>query len=221
MRTIEEGTGARTRRNKDETRRRIFEAAAASFADHGFSGATLDGIAEAAGCSKALVIRYYGTKQDLYRTVLNSRYAELSQREAIHELSEAENLVDLLRGILSDLFSFNREHPSFARLVAWENLHGAEHLDPQAARAARGPGWSRLRGILEAAQAKGLVRAEVDVARLVYVLQALTVVYFSNRHTMKILTGFAFESPKTMNEFVDFYAEVLARGVAAEEGRRT
>jgi len=208
------------RRNKNETLQRIFEAAAAEFAPLGFAGATLDRIAEQAGCSKALVIRYYGAKQDLYRTVLNSKYAELSQREGFHALSEADTLVDLLRGILSDLFAFNREHPTFARLVAWENLNGAEHLDPEAARAARGPGWARLRRILEDAKRKGMVREDVDVARLVYVLQALTVVYFSNRHTMGILTGFAFESPETMTDFVEFYAELLAQGIAAD-GRRT
>lgn len=211
---------ARGRRNKDETRQRIFEAAAAEFAQSGFAGATLDCIAQKAGCSKALVIRYYGTKQDLYRTVLNSKYAELSQREGFHALSEADTLVDLLRGILSDLFAFNREHPAFARLVAWENLNGAEHLDPEAARTARGPGWATLRLILEDAKGKGMVRKDADVARLVYVLQALTVVYFSNRHTMRILTGFSFESPETMADFVDFYAELLAQGIAAD-GRRT
>ena len=207
-------------RNKEETRRRIFDAAASAFAELGYSGATLDRIAEDAGCSKALVIRYFGTKQDLYRTVLNSRYAELSQREAFHALAEADTVVDLLRGILSDLFAFNREHPSFARLVSWENLNGAEHLDPATARAARGPGWAKLRSILEDAKARGMVREDVDVARLVYALQAITVVYFSNRHTMRILTGFSFESPKTMKEFVDFYAELLAQGIATDGGKR-
>lgn len=211
---------ARTR-NKEETQRRIFDAAAAAFADLGYSGATLDCIAKSAGCSKALVIRYFGTKQDLYRTVLNSRYAELSQREAVHVVSEADSVVDLLRGILTDLFAFNREHPSFARLVSWENLNGAEHLDPSAARAARGPGWTRLRHLLEEAKRKGMVRDDVDVARLVYALQAITVVYFSNRHTMKILTGFSFESPQTMRAFVDFYADVLARGIATSQGDGT
>lgn len=211
--------GVRTR-NREETERRIFDAAAAVFAELGYSGATLDRIAADARCSKALIIRYFGTKQDLYRTVVNSRYAELSQREAFHALSEADNVADLLRGILSDLFAFNREHPSFARLVSWENLNGAEHLDPKTARAARGPGWAKLRSILEDAKAKGMVRGDVDVARLVYALQAITVVYFSNRHTMKILTGFSFESPDTMKSFVDFYAELLAQGIAADGGRR-
>ncbi|MDD5264329.1 MAG: TetR/AcrR family transcriptional regulator [Candidatus Bipolaricaulis sp.] len=211
--------GVRTR-NKEETRRRIFEAAASAFAESGYSAATLDRIAEEAGCSKALVIRYFGTKQDLYRTVVNSRYAELSQRETIHGLAEADTVVELLRGILSDLFAFNREHPSFARLIAWENLNGAAHLDPETARAARGPGWARLRAILEDAKKRGMVRKDVDVARLVYALQAITVVYFSNRHTMKILTGFSFESPDTMKGFVDFYARLLGQGIAADGGTR-
>lgn len=217
MKTTERGV--RTR-NKEETRRRIFEAAASAFAELGYNGATLDRIALDAGCSKALVIRYFGTKRDLYRTVVNSTYAELSQRETIHGLAEADTVVDLLRGILSDLFTFNREHPSFARLIAWENLNGAVHLDPDTARAARGPGWARLRAILEDAKKKGMVRKDVDVARLVYALQAITVVYFSNRHTMKILTGFSFESPSTMNGFVDFYAKLLAQGIADDGGTR-
>jgi AcrR family transcriptional regulator len=206
-------------RNKEETQRRISEAAAAEFSHLGYSGATLDRIAERAGCSKALVIRYFGTKQDLYRTVLNTKYAELSQRETFHALSEAETVAELLRGILADLFAFNREHPAFARLMSWENLNGAEHLDPATALAARGPGWARLRSILEDAQEKGMVRGDVDVERIVYVLQALTVVYFSNRHTMKILTGIPFESPETMSSFVSFYSQLLARGIATDEGK--
>lgn len=209
--------GVRTR-NKEETQRRIFDAAAAQFSEHGYSGATLDRIAEQAGCCKALIIRYFGTKQELYRKVLNSRYAELSQRETFHALSEEDTVYALLRGILRDLFAFNREHPSFARLVSWENLNGAEHLDPKTARAARGPGWSRLQSILEDAKARGMVRADVDVDRLVYALQAVTVVYFSNRHTMKILTGFSFESPRTMQQFVDFYARLFSRGIADDGG---
>jgi AcrR family transcriptional regulator len=217
------GTTERTTqtRNKEETQRRISEAAAAEFSQLGFSGATLDRIAERAGCSKALVIRYFGTKQDLYRTVLNTKYAELSQRETIHALSEAETVAELLQGILADLFAFNREHPAFARLVAWENLNGAEHLDPATAQAARGPGWARLRSILADAQEKGMVHGDVDVERIVYVLQALTVVYFSNRHTMKILTGIPFESPETMSSFVGFYSQLLARGIATDEGKRS
>lgn len=205
-------------RNKEETKRRIFEAAAGEFSDRGYSGATLDRIAARAHCSKALVVRYFGSKQQLYRSVLNAKYAELSQRETIHSLAVAGSVVDLLREILSDLFAFNRENPTFSRLVSWENLNGAEHLDPAAAQAARGPGWAKLRAILEAARESGAVRADVDIDRLVYVLQALTVVYFSNRHTMKILTGIPFESSQTMDEFVEFYARLLARGIASDEG---
>jgi hypothetical protein len=64
-----------------------------------------------------------------------------------------------------------------------------------------------------------MVRGDVDVGRIVYVLQALTVVYFSNRHTMKILTGIPFESPETMSSFVSFYSQLLARGIATDEGK--
>ncbi len=207
------------KRDRERTQRRIFEAAAREFSERGYSGATLARIAHRAGCSKALVVRYFGSKQELYRSVLNTRYAELSRRETVHAVPINGTVRELLQEILSDLFAFNSEHPSFSRLVAWENLNGARHLDPETARAAREPGWTKLRKVIEAAQRQGTIRRDLDVDRFVYALQALTVVYFSNRHTMKVLTGIPFDEPGTMEEFIAFYADLLAGGIATAQER--
>ncbi|MFO8033624.1 MAG: TetR/AcrR family transcriptional regulator [Candidatus Bipolaricaulota bacterium] len=212
-------TSRTRRRDRQATERRIFEAAAAEFSDRGYSGATLARIAGRAASSKALVVRYFGSKQELYRSVLNTKYADLSSRETVRATSSAGSVRKLLEDILADLFAFNAENPEFSRLVAWENLNGAKHLDPDRAREAREPGWSRLRRVIEAAQRAGEIRPDLDVERFVYALQALTVVYFSNRYTMKILTGIPFDDPDTMEGFVAFYADLLARGIGTQEGK--
>jgi len=208
------------RRDKERTVARIIQAATEEFAQRGFTGTSLSRIARKAGCSKAIIYRYFGCKGDLYQKILTVSYAKLSQRETAHSDPRTDSVEDLVREILRDLFAFNLEYPSFARLVAWENLAGGEHLQVEAARAAREPGLQRLRTILNKAKARGLVRKDLDVNKFVYALQAITVVYFSNRYTMKMLTDFDFESPDTVQEFIRFYASVLARGISAEEGAR-
>jgi len=52
------------------TRERILEAARITFAAHGYEGATLRTIATRADANVALVIRYFGSKEDLFATAV-------------------------------------------------------------------------------------------------------------------------------------------------------
>jgi AcrR family transcriptional regulator len=52
------------------TREAIGDAARAQFADHGYHGATIRGIAAAAGVDPALVHHYYGTKEALFAAAM-------------------------------------------------------------------------------------------------------------------------------------------------------
>lgn len=62
---------ARGRRpGRVDTRAEILAAARASFAEKGFSGTTIRGVASAAGVDPALVHHYFGTKDDLFVAAL-------------------------------------------------------------------------------------------------------------------------------------------------------
>jgi hypothetical protein len=151
--------------------------------------------------------------------VLNNCYAELSQLETIRSIRDDVPVQEMIRCILTDLFAFNDAHPEFARLLAWENLQGAVHLDPESAREARLPGWNRLIEILRRARDAGRIRRDLDLNWFVYVLQAITVVYFTNRHTMQVLTAIPFDRSETIDEFIDRYSQLLAGGISATSGR--
>ena len=58
-------------RKGQRTRRRILEAARAVFAEAGYERATIRTIAEAAGADKSSVIKYFGTKQALFREAVH------------------------------------------------------------------------------------------------------------------------------------------------------
>lgn len=53
-----------------ETRERIAAAARAQFAEHGYAGATFRRVAAAAGVDPALVVHFYGSKENLFRQVM-------------------------------------------------------------------------------------------------------------------------------------------------------
>lgn len=65
------------------TRERILEAARATFAAHGYEGTTLRNIATKADANVALVIRYFGSKEDLFALAadFNLRLPPLQQLE--------------------------------------------------------------------------------------------------------------------------------------------
>jgi AcrR family transcriptional regulator len=69
------------RRDRDGSRRLLLDAARAEFAAKGLMGARVDEIARQAGLNKQLVYHYFGSKDDLYLTVLERVYAEIREQE--------------------------------------------------------------------------------------------------------------------------------------------
>jgi AcrR family transcriptional regulator len=66
-----------------DKRRRILEAAAYEFASHGFKGASLNRIIDAAGISKGAAYYYFDDKADLYATVLTEGWRTVLPPEGL------------------------------------------------------------------------------------------------------------------------------------------
>ena len=69
--------GARLRLPAEERRALILDAAAKAFAERGYDGVTLDGIAASAGVTKPILYRHFGSKKDLYLTLLQRHRDDL------------------------------------------------------------------------------------------------------------------------------------------------
>lgn len=61
----------KTRKPRENKREAILVAAMEVFCHYGYDGATLDKVARAAGVSKALIIKYYGTLREIVTICLN------------------------------------------------------------------------------------------------------------------------------------------------------
>lgn len=111
-----------------ENRKRILDAALEVFSQHGYRGATLDQIAEAAGLSKPNILYYFSGKEDIHVTLLN-RLMRTWLEPLEHMAAEGEPLEELLSYIRRKL-QMSRDFPRESRLFANEILQGAPRMGP-------------------------------------------------------------------------------------------
>ncbi|MFG1997981.1 TetR/AcrR family transcriptional regulator [Spirillospora sp. NPDC048911] len=98
----------------EATRRRIFEAATAEFAEHGLAGARVERIAASAKANKQAIYLYYGGKDKLFGTVVRAKLEEICHAVRLDQASLPESV-----GLLFDWY---QEHPELIRLLLWEAL---------------------------------------------------------------------------------------------------
>ncbi|MGY4800427.1 TetR family transcriptional regulator C-terminal domain-containing protein [Teichococcus aerofrigidensis] len=151
----------------------ILEAAEGVFADAGFEGASMSCIAAAAGLPKANLHYYFGTKEALYRAVLEGILTLwLSATDPIRpEADPAEALSAYVRAKMR----WSRRRPQASRVFANEVLHGAPYLQSYLA----GPLRALVReksAVIEGWIAEGRMRP-VSPPHLFFAIWAMTQTY--------------------------------------------
>lgn len=104
----------------------ILEAAERVFAGAGFNGATMAGIAEAAGLPKANLHYYFGNKQELYRAVLARTLSDWLV--PTHGITAEADPAAALGTYIRDKMRLSQQRPHASRVFANELLHGAPVL---------------------------------------------------------------------------------------------
>ncbi len=105
----------------------IVEVALKEFADKGLSGARIDDIAALTKASKRMIYCYYGSKESLYLTVLETVYRNIRTAESqlqLDHLSPQAALEKLMRFTID----YKLAHPDYTRLIIVENIHRAQYL---------------------------------------------------------------------------------------------
>lgn len=113
-------------RNYASTRQLIVDAALKEFAQHGYTAATTDGIAERAAIMKRLIFYYFKTKLLLFASVLEYSY-ELTRSGELELQFEKLPPHEAIRTLVEWTFEFDFRHSHFVRLVMIENIHSGCH----------------------------------------------------------------------------------------------
>jgi AcrR family transcriptional regulator len=162
------------------TRRRLKEAAAAEFAEHGPDGTIMARIAERAGINKERLYKYFGDKHGLFETVLSDELEKLAASVALTGASLGD-----IGEFAGHTFDYHADHPELARLLQWEGLAGG----PAADEANRTAHYQRKVQAVAAAQRAGVLDDELDPAHLVFLLIALAAWWFTVPQLARMVTG--------------------------------
>lgn len=142
------------------TRDRILDAAATVLRERGIARATTKEIARAAGCSEALLYKYFADKQELFVGVLSERAPRLEPPDAlVGHGTVAANTTTLVRQLLG---FYARSFPMAASIFGAPELLAAHREG--VVRTGSGPeGPARhLQAYLDAEAAAGRIAGDVD-----------------------------------------------------------
>ncbi|WP_041625094.1 TetR/AcrR family transcriptional regulator [Stackebrandtia nassauensis] len=183
-------------RDAERSKRRLLEAAFDEFAAHGFAGARVGRIAEAAGVNKQLISYYFGCKEGLYQAMQRS-WLDAEAVNANPAVPAADTMMWYLRESLSD--------PRGVRLLLWQALNDDAPDVQDQADYEREQEWMRRR------VESGEFAADLDPEALQLVFMGMTMMPAAMPHLVRQLFGVEPNS----EEFIERYGKTLRRVLAA------
>ena len=177
------------KRDAEASRRLLLRAARAEFAAKGLMGARVDEIARGAGLNKQLVYHYFGSKDGLYRAVLEGVYAEIREQERALSLNDLPP-ADAMEKLIGFSFDYLADHPDFIALLNDENGQGARHLGKsRRLHEMHSPLIALIRRTLRHGAERGAFRRDMDALQLYISIAGLAYFYFSNNRTLSAIFG--------------------------------
>jgi AcrR family transcriptional regulator len=188
-------------RDPVRTQAEILDVATREFAEHGYSGARVDEIAERTRTTKRMLYYYFESKEGLYTAVLERAYAQIRAAEQTVDVEHLDPVAAIRR--LAELtFDHHEAHPDFIRLVSIENIHRAEHMRATGRFAdLNSPAIDRIARILERGRAQGSFARAADAVDVHMLISSLCVFRVANRHTWSTLFGRDLLDPTTREHY--------------------
>jgi TetR/AcrR family transcriptional regulator len=198
---------------EDSGQQRLMRAAAAEFAEHGYAGASIAGIARQAGVSKSTVFHHFDSKEDLYLAVIRDaagKFGQTLESVLVDPAQPGATLAAFQQAHLQHV----RKHRQVATLVLGELQSGDEQRALALVRDVLWPNFSRLVRYLDDAAAAGLIRADVDPHTVALTLLSANVMFFQTETVLGRLPGF--ERAGDPAAHAEAVADLIFRGLQAK-----
>ena len=204
-------------RDADATKANILSVAGEEFASKGLAGSRVDEIAERTHTVKRMIYYYFGSKEGLYRAVLERAYDHIRTIESDLDLDSLPPLA-ALRRLVQVTFDYHNKHPEFVRLVMNENIHKGAHIGHLASIKERNRTViATLRKLIERGTKAGDFRPDIDPIELHMSISALCFYNVSNRYTFSTIFGRDMTSPKAASARREVVADMIEKWCAVQK----
>jgi AcrR family transcriptional regulator len=184
-----QGDIARRPHDAEQTRRDILDAATIEFSENGLSGTRVDAIAARMKMSVRMIYYYFGSKDGLYRAVLEQAYEDIRRAEAALNLQGLEP-AEAVRRMVEFVFDYQESHSAFNRLVTTENIHRAVHIaHSDTIQTLNSSVIDTIEAILRRGQGQGLFRQDATALGVHLLMTAFCFFRVSNRYTLNAIFG--------------------------------
>lgn len=169
-------------RDRDSTQRDILDVATSEFAQHGFDGGRVDEIAARTRTTKRMIYYYFGSKEELYITVLKRAYVTIRAAEQELDVDESDPKAAIRR--LAELtFDHHESHPDFIRLVSIENIAHGAHMTKGTFGDLNSPVIELIGKILTRGYEEGVFRRRIDPLDMHLMMSSFSYFRVANRYT--------------------------------------
>lgn len=122
--------GKQSREASEKTKKKILTAALEVFAREGFPDARLRDIAARAGATHNLIRHHFGSKDDLWKAVVDDGLRMRQKRlKQIVDSGQSMNPVDLFKKLIRSHVVFVTEHAELIKILMQSNSRTSPHLD--------------------------------------------------------------------------------------------
>jgi len=204
-------------RDADATRAEILSVATEEFASKGLSGSRVDEIAERTHTVKRMIYYYFGSKEGLYRAVLEHAYDHIRTIESDLDLDYLPAR-QALRRLVQVTFDYHNKHPEFVRLVMNENIHKGAHVGHLSNIKERNRTViATLSKLIDRGTSSGEFRPGIDPIELHMSISALCFYNVSNRYTFSTIFGRDMTSPKAAAARREVVGDIIEKWCRAED----
>lgn len=193
-----------------QKRQQLLAAALDVFSVYGFSGASLDEIAQLAEMHKSNIFYYYENKEALYvevlTTVMQKWLAPLQMLEA--ELEPAEAITQYLM----QKIEVSRTQPKASKLFALEIIQGAPHILP----ILKGPLrklFKRKSKVISTWQEEGKLSDKIDAEVLIINLWGITQNYADFSTQIEMVTGKTLRNRSMYQRTIEHTVHMILYGI--------
>jgi AcrR family transcriptional regulator len=123
-------SSAGKRRPAADRRAQILREAMTCFAELGFRGTTVRGLAARVGISEAALYRYFSSKESLYAAIIDQKMAAVDIVAVLGPAASRRDDRELFLGLAREIFSRVESDPSFLRILYFSALEGHTLANP-------------------------------------------------------------------------------------------
>ena len=206
------GRGRPADADPEQQRQHLLSAAATVFAERGPEATTLQQIARLAAVDRRLLYHYFDSKDNLYVEVLRHHYRNLGQISAQLAV-DARSVEQFMELMMRRLFAFCRANPQFVRILAWENLRGAQGLAQMPNPGVDRSVLDKLEPLVEREIAAGRCRDDLDARQLLVSGLAQCFYVLTNRESLALVVHYKPESEADWDRWIDHAVKQTIRGI--------